>query len=284
VAGKLAIICGGGAFPTAVAEVVRKQGSDFVLFGIRGFAEPGAVERFPHEWIRLGQLGRLQRLLRQHGAGEVTFVGTIHRPRARDIRVDWATLAWLPRYLAAQKRGDNHLLSFLVTGFESEGITVRGVQEVAPQLLVPPGVLGRHRPGSEEEAEIRLGREVICALGRLDVGQAAVVVRGRVAAVEAAEGTEAMLARVAELRRSSRIRAGERTGVLVKAPKPGQERRVDLPAIGADTVRQAAAAGLAGIAVEARGTIVADAEALVRTADAAGLFVLGFEPAPGPPP
>jgi DUF1009 family protein len=274
----LAIMCGGGAFPGAVADAVQRGGGKVLLFAFREFADPAIVERYPHEWMYLGQAGRLDRLLRQYGVRELTFVGVVHRPRLRDIRIDWLTLRMLPRYLAAQRRGDNHLLSFIAGAFEEHGIRVRGVHEVAPEILIPSGVLGAHRPSAQETGEIDLGRAVIRALGPLDVGQAAVVVGGRVVAIEAAEGTGAMLERVAVLRAEGRVRAAPPAGVLVKAPKPGQDRRLDLPAIGAETAKQAAAAGLAGIAVEAGGTIVADANALVQAADAAGLFVLGFEP------
>jgi hypothetical protein len=279
VSGKVGIICGGGAFPAAVAEAVRRRGGEVLLLPIRGFAEAEIVERYPHEWIALIQLSRLLRVLERHGVREVTFVGTVHRPRLRDTRIDWAALAWLPRYLAAQRRGDNHLLSFIASGFESLGIGVRGAHEVAPEILVPAGVLGSRRPAPEALHDIRLARDAIRALGPLDVGQAAVAAGGRVIAIEAAEGTAAMLARVAALRAQGRLHGSARGGVLVKAPKPGQDRRMDLPAIGVDTIEQAAAAGLAGIAVEAGGSIVADANALVQAADRAGLFVLGFDAA-----
>ena len=274
----LAIVCGGGAFPAAVADAVGKRGRDFLLFAIRGFADPKIVGRYPHEWIYLGQIGRLERLVRRHGVREVTFVGTVFRPRLRDIRIDWRTLRYLPRYLRMQRGGDNRLLSFIARETEAGGVRVLGAHEVAPEILVPAGVLGRHRPSQANAAETALGRAVIGALGPFDVGQAVVVVNRRVVAIEAAEGTAAMLERVAAIRRSGRLHAEVRAGVLVKAPKPGQERRLDLPAIGADTVAQAAAAGLTGVAVEAGGSIVADANALVQAADAAGLFVLGFEP------
>ena len=275
--GPLAIVCGGGAFPAAVADAVQRRGRQVMLLALRGFADPETVERYPHQWIYLGAVGRFIRLMKERGCRDVVFVGTVHRPRLRDIRLDWTTIRWLPAYARVARQGDNHLLSNIGRFFEILGLRVRGIHEVAPELLVPPGVLGRSRPSSAEEAEIKLGRSAIQALGPLDVGQAAVVIGGRVIAIEAAEGTAAMLTRVAEIRRSGRVHAAARAGVLVKGPKPGQERRLDLPAIGVDTVKQAAAAGLAGIAVEAGGTIAADANALVRAADEAGLFLFAFE-------
>lgn len=276
--GPLAIVCGGGAFPAAVADAVQRRGREVFLFPLHGFADEASIQRYPHQWIYLGAIGRLLRLMKEHGCRDVVFVGAVHRPRLRDIRLDWMTIRWLPAYIHVARQGDNHLLSNVGRFFEYVGLRVHGVHEVAPELLLPAGVLGRRRPGAAEEAEIKLGRSAIHALGPLDVGQAAVAVGGRVVAIEAAEGTAAMLARVAEVRRSGRVIAAARAGVLVKGQKPGQDRRHDLPAIGLDTVKQAAAAGLAGIAVEAGGTLVPDANALVRAADEAGLFLFAFEP------
>jgi len=277
--GPLAIVCGGGAFPRAVADAVRRRGIPYVLFAVRGLTDPAAVDGHPHEWVHLGNFGRLERLRLQHGCNDIVSVGTVYRPRLRDIRLDWLTLKLLVRHYSVLQGGDNRVLSGFAGLFEQYGWRVHGVHEVAPEIQVPAGVLGRHRPDAPAERDIALARAVIAALGPHDVGQAAVAVKGYVVAVEAAEGTAAMLERVAELRRSGRVRAAG--GVLVKAPKPGQDRRLDLPAIGTETVAQAAAAGLNGIAVEAGGTITIDPNELIRAADEAGLFLFGFEPDTG---
>ena len=205
--GPLAIVCGGGAFPAAVAEAVRRRGREVLLFPLRGFADEAAIRGYPQQWIYLGAIGRFLRMVKQQGSRDVVFVGTVHRPRLRDIRLDWTTIRWLPAYVRVARQGDNHLLSNVARLFDHLGMRVRGVHEVAPELLVPPGVLGRHRPSETEESEIKLGRSALQALGPLDVGQAAVVIGGRVIAIEAAEGTAAMLARVAEVRRSGRVHA-----------------------------------------------------------------------------
>jgi DUF1009 family protein len=276
----LAVCCGGGAFPAAVADALERSRHPFVMLPIRGLAEPSEVERFPHEWVQLGAMGKFLAILKKRGCRELMFVGIVHRPALHEIRLDWTTIRVLPRYLRAQRGGDDTLLSEVARTFEAYGVRVRGIDEVAPEILVPRGVLGRHRPGATENAEIALGRRAIAALGALDIGQAVVAVGNRIVAVEAAEGTAAMLDRVGGLRRNGRLHDGR--GVLVKAAKPGQDRRIDLPAVGPDTVKQAAAAGLAGIAVEAGATIVADAGAVLRAADAGNIFVIGFEPGPHP--
>ncbi|HSI39784.1 MAG TPA: UDP-2,3-diacylglucosamine diphosphatase LpxI [Xanthobacteraceae bacterium] len=274
--GPLGIICGGGAFPLAVAEGARRRGRDVVLFPLRGFADAD-VSAWPHVWIPFAKVGRLIAELRRHGCRDIVFIGTLLRPRLRELRVDWQTLRALPRVLKLFRGGDDHLLSGLGRLFEEQGFRVLGAHEAAPEILVPPGLLGRHAPGAAQRADADRGAHALRTLGPLDIGQGVVVVNGHIVAVEAAEGTDLMLARVAELRRLGRIAAPPRTGVFVKLAKAGQDRRFDLPSLGPRTVQGVADAGLAGLAVEAGGVIVTDLPALVRAADAAGLFVLGIE-------
>jgi UDP-2,3-diacylglucosamine hydrolase len=276
-AGPVAIACGGGAFPLPLAEAVRASGREVLLFLIRGFADP-ALERFPHHWLALGQAGRLIRLMHQARSRELVFIGSLVRPRIWQIRFDLKSLALLPYLARLFRGGDNRLLSAIALYFGKQGIRVRGAHEVAPGLLMPEGVIGRRRPDADDEEDIAFGFSLVRTLGPFDVGQAAAIARKRVLAIEAAEGTSGLLANVAAMRLSGRLRLPKRAGVLVKAPKPNQDRRVDLPAIGAETIKEAAAAGLKGIAVEAGGCLVADANALVRAADAAGLFVVGIAP------
>jgi UDP-2,3-diacylglucosamine hydrolase len=245
-----------------------------VLLALRGFADP-AVERFPHEWMPFGAFGKSVALARKHGVRDLVVIGSVHRPRLKDFRLDWTTLRILPRLARLYRGGDDHLLSGVAKLLGELGFRLQSVADVAPELLVPAGILGAHRPSAEDEADIALGLDLLRALGPFDVGQAVAISARRVLAVEAAEGTAGMLRRLAKLRQSGRLKLAERAGVLVKAPKPGQSRRIDLPAIGAETVAQAAAAGLRGIAVEAGGTIVPDAAAMVRAADQAGLFLAG---------
>lgn len=273
--GPLGIVAGGGAFPAAVAEAVIAQGREVVLFLIRGFADP-ALECYEHRWFRLGSLGQVTQWARARGVRDVVMVGALTRPRLSDLGLDWTMVRLLPRIARLFRGGDNHLLSGVLGLVAEQGFHLVGAHEVAPRLLLPQGVLGAFAPSERDEADIARGLALIRTLGPFDVGQGVIVVNGLVAAVEAAEGTDQMLARYGEMRRSGRLRFPVRHGVLVKAPKPGQDRRVDLPSLGPATVERAAEAGLAGIAFEAGGAIVPDAEALVAAADAAGLFVAGI--------
>jgi DUF1009 family protein len=274
----LAIVCGGGAFPPAVARAAEAAGRRVVMFPLRGFA--GAdIEAWPHAWVHLGQFGRLTTELRRYGCRDVVFIGTVLRPRIRDLRLDLAGLRRLPRVFGMLRGGDNHLLSSVAQLFEEEGFRLLGAHEVAPGILAPAGSLAGVRPSADDSADIAVGQQALEALSPFDVGQAVVVINGHVVAVEAAEGTDLMLARCAELRTVGRLKTPPGRGVLVKLPKRGQDRRFDLPSLGPRTVEGVAKAGLAGIAVEAGGVIVTDTTELVRAADAAGVFLVGLPPA-----
>ena len=275
--GPLGIICGGGVAPAAVADVVVGSGRPVVMFPFRGLADPLQVERFPHEWIALGQFGRFKRLASRRGCRDFIWIGGLTRPRISQLRFDLETLPLLPALFRGFRGGDNHLLTTLGAFFERNGFRVLSVKDVAPQILAPVGVLTAQAPSDEDRADIDKGLELIATISRFDVGQAAIVARGHVLAVEGIEGTDGMLRHAADLRGKGRIRSDERTGVLVKMPKRGQDLRFDLPTIGPDTVAGVAAAGFGGIAVAAGQTIVVDIGRVIAEADRAGLFVVGVK-------
>jgi DUF1009 family protein len=203
------------------------------------------------------------------------LIGSVLRPPIWRIRPDLKTLQLLPRVFGLFRGGDNHLLVGIGKLFEDEGFRVVGAHEIAPEILMPEGLLGGLAPSDRDEVDITKGLSFLNATSPFDVGQAVIVADGRVLAVEAAEGTDEMLARIAELRRDGRIAAAAHRGVLVKAAKRGQDRRIDLPSIGPQTVELAARAGLAGIAVVAGSTLVAESECIASAADAKRLFVVG---------
>ncbi|MGH6749244.1 MAG: LpxI family protein [Methyloceanibacter sp.] len=272
--GPLGIIAGRGPLPCVVAEAAQARGLSLHIVAIRGEASD-AIERFPHTWIKLGEVGKLFGALESNGCRDLVIIGGVDRPDLANVKFDFGAIKNLPFILSLGKGGDDHVLSRIVSFLESKGYRVHGAEDVAPDLLASKGILGRKAPSARDRADIEMAFRVVSALGRLDVGQAAVVANGHVLAVEAAEGTDAMLARCAELRQSGRVHHQGPTGVLVKAPKPGQEDRVDLPTIGTETVRRAAAAGLAGIAVAAGQVLVAERTATIDAADRHGLFLVG---------
>lgn len=276
--GPLAIIAGGGSIPIAVAQAVERRGRRVVLFPVRGWADPEAVAKFTHYWLPLAQAGLFRRHARAEGCRDVVFVGTAMRPPLRDLRIDWLTLCLLPRIVRAYRGGDDHLISNVASIFEHYGFRIVAPHVVAPEILIPAGPVGSRMPSERDQADIARALALLAATGPFDMGQAAVVAGNHVLAIEAAEGTDAMLGRIAELRARGRVAAPKGTGVLVKAPKPQQDRRFDLPAIGPRTVEEAARAGLAGIAVVAGGAIIAEPAAVAIAADAAGIFVVGIDP------
>jgi DUF1009 family protein len=271
--GPLAIVCGGGSFPFAVADAVGKRGRRVVLFPLRGWAEPDRVAGYPHRWITLAKFGGFFGMMRAEGCRDVVFIGSLVRPSVWQLRFDLGTLRALPQILAAYRGGDNHLLSGVAGIFEQQGFRLVGAHEVAPEILVPEGVLSGRLPTEQEQADIKRGLVLLDAIGKFDIGQAAVIADNHVLAVEAVEGTDHMLARIAELR-GRKIRAAS-GGVLIKAPKPGQDRRFDLPSIGPQTIEGVARAGLAGIAVLASGAIIAEPQTVAAAADQRNVFVVG---------
>jgi DUF1009 family protein len=272
------LIAAGGAMPFAVADSLAAHGIRPVLFAIRGACDAARVERFRHHWIAVGQLGRATKLFREEGCRELMFIGSLVRPALSEIRFDLGTLRAIPQIWASFRGGDDHLLSGIGRIFEAQGFRMVGIRDVAPDLLMPEGNVTGAQPDERSLADIAKGREVLRALSPFDIGQAVVVIDGHVVGVEDIEGTDGLLARIARLREQGRIRVPAGRGVLVKAPKAGQDLRYDLPTVGPRTLEGAAGAKLAGIAVAAGNAIVAEPQAMIAAADKAGLFIMGMAP------
>lgn len=272
----LVILAGGGRFPFLVAEAALAAGRPVTVAALIGEADP-AIAALPHRWIGRGQVTTFFRLARAVGARDMVFIGAIRQRRLPTFaEIDFGgiwNLLWNWRLLM---RGDDGVLRRLARFFEANGLRVCGAAEIAPDLLVRAGAMGALAPAAADLADVALGLDAARALGRRDLGQAVIAADGRVVAEEDRRGTDAMVAAFG----APHSAAAARAGVLIKCPKPTQDRRLDMPAIGPDTVRTAAAAGLRGIAVEAGGTLVADRAEVVRLADALGLFVWGVAPSP----
>jgi DUF1009 family protein len=268
--GKLGVLAGGGVLPALVVAAARAQGRDAFVVAFEGQTDAETVRDVEHVWVRLGQAAEVFARLRAAAVVDVCMIGPMRRPTMAELRPDWRATQALAR-IGMRAFGDDGLLSGVVREFEGEGFRVVGAHEVLGALLSRPGPYSRVTPSAEDRIDVARGIEVVRALGAVDVGQAAIVERGIVLGVEAIEGTDALIARCAALRRE---RMG---GVLVKMAKPRQERRVDLPTIGTRTVEAVAQAGFAGIAIEAGRSLVVTAEAVRAAADAHGLFVVGVE-------
>ena len=268
----LGILAGGGPLPGQVAAAAQAAGRRVFMVGLEGCADPAVLAPWPHEVIRITHPSRILAALRAFGAQDLVLIGPVRRPSLLGHRPDAEGARILARIGRAAFGGDDGLLGAVVKVLGEEGFRVIGAHDVLREALGPAGVLTRTGPDALAMADIRRAVAVARALGAVDVGQGCVVQQGMVLALEAAEGTDAMLARCAPLARPGP------GGVLVKLLKPGQERRADLPTIGPQTIRNAAAAGLRGVAFEAGSTILAEHAATVAAADAAGLFLLGLDP------
>ncbi len=268
----LGILAGGGPFPGRVAAAAAAAGRRVFIVALRGFAEPDVVAPFPHAELRMGAAGEILAALRRAGCQDLVLVGPVKRPSVFDLRPDAEGAKILARIGRAAFSGDDGLLAAVVRVLGEEGFRVLGAHEILTEAVGPHGTMGNVAPDAEALADIARAVDVVRALGRLDVGQGCVVQQQVVLAVEAVEGTDAMLARAATLALPGP------GGVLVKLVKPGQDRRADLPTIGPATLRAAAASGLRGVAFEAGGTLLTDRAACVAEADASGLFLIGIDP------
>lgn len=276
-AGPVGLIAGGGMMPLRVADAAVKSGRGVQAVLVEGFADPAQWQAFPHEVVRIGAIGRMLAVLRKAGAKQLVLAGKVTRPSILSLRLDGEGVRLLAKLgRAALFAGDDGLLNGILRVLREEGFEPLGAQHILAELLVEPGLLAGPAPDEVAEADIVRGIAVCRALGAADVGQACVVQQGLVLGVEGIEGTDALLARCAGLQRDGV------PGILVKLVKPRQNVRVDLPVIGPDTVRNAAAAGLRGIAIEGRrgnaGTILLDREATIAEAAARGLFLAAIRP------
>ena len=269
--GPLGIIAGSGGLPGHLIDSCRSAGREVFVIALDGDADPATVDAVPHAWCRIGAAGKALDLLHGHGVRDLVLAGGVRRPTLAALRPDWRAAKFLAR-VGYHALGIDGLLKAIVKELEREGFRVIGAEELLAEAGLPEGPLGNHSPDADAQQDIALGMRVARAIGALDIGQAVVVQQGLVLGVEAIEGTDALLRRCAGLRRDGP------GGVLVKAEKPGQERRADRPVIGPQTVTLAAEAGLSGIAAEAGATLVLDRAELVRCADAAGIFVVGVRP------
>ena len=259
---KLGLIAGGGALPVELAAHCEVAGRPFAVMRLRSFADP-VLTRYPGAEVGLGEFGKVFKALKAHGCEVVCFAGTVARPDFAALIPDLRGVAVVPALIKAARQGDDALLRRVLLEFEKEGFAIEGAHEVVGEMTLPLGPLGTHAPRPQDASDIERALLVAREIGKLDVGQGAVVCEGLVLAVEAQEGTDAMLRRVAELPQAIRGSAEQRRGVLAKAPKPIQETKVDLPTIGVATLQRAARAGLAGVVGEAGRLLVLDREAVI---------------------
>jgi len=256
----LALIAGQGGLPAAI---VGAAPGPVLVCELQGFAPEGLT---PDIRFRIEHLGSLIADLTARGVEEVCFAGAIRRPLVEPGQIDAATAPLVPRLVQAIGAGDDAALRAVIGIFEEAGLRVRAAHEIAPALLPPEGVPTQATPDDTARADAARGAQIVAAMGAADVGQSCAVQKGQALAIEGVYGTDWML-------ESLRARPDAPGGLLYKAPKPGQDRRADLPMIGPGTVAGAHAAGLAGIAIEAGGVMVLERARVIAECDRLGLFL-----------
>jgi UDP-2,3-diacylglucosamine hydrolase len=268
--GRVGILAGTGRLPEIIASELAKQGASPFVLALT--PETGSwVKAYQNELVPVTSLSRLVRTLKSASVKTVVLAGGIRvRPSLLSFHLDWMTIRQFPRLVRALLKGDDGLLRTAVAWLGEQGLTVVGAHQLVPSLLAPERVLTLLTPDDDDQADIQAAVAEAIRLGSADIGQAAVARVGLVIASENREGTQAMLHALAR-----KADGFHRSGVLAKFSKPGQELRADMPAIGPDTVEQAAAAGLAGIVVEADRSLILDRELVVTRANALGIFVAG---------
>ncbi len=264
---KLGILAGGGNLPNLIVEACRQINRDVFVIAFEGQAGADAVANVPHAWVRLGAAGKALELLRGVSVDELVLAGPISRPTMASLRPDAKALEFFAK-LGTKAIGDDGLLRAVIATLEAEGFKVASPVDILDDLQVAEGVLGAVDPDDDAMSDVSRGIEILRALSPVDIGQAVVVQESLVLGVEAVEGTDALIERCGLLKR-------EGPGpVLVKTRKQGQDTRVDLPTIGAATMKKAAVAGFRGVAIEAEATLVLERERVIDAGDEAKMFIL----------
>ena len=267
---KLGIVAGNGSLPMALIKECQKQNRPFCVLALKGHANPDLIPAdVSVKWIRLGAVGQGFAEMKKQGVGEIVLIGGVRRPSLKELCPDLRGLKFFAK-IGIKALGDDGLLRAVIKEIESEGFKVVGIDDIMPSLLAPKGVLGSIQPNEADTSDMKRGFEVAKLLGKADVGQAVIVQQGLVLSVEGIEGTAQLIKRTKELKRS-----GD-GGVLVKVSKPQQERRVDLPTIGPNTIQDIKDAGFKGIAIEANSVLIAECEQTIKLADKLGIFIVGI--------
>ena len=266
----LGLIAGGGMMPVEIIRHCNKHNRPIFVVGLEPFADEVQLSEAPHIFAKIGEAGKILKAFGENNVHDIVFAGGIKRPSFKELIPDWEGMKILAK-LAMKKMSDDNLFRVLIDEVESRGFKIVGIEEVVPEMLFQEGVYGKVKPSKDDMNDIERGWTVAKAIGAVDVGQAVVVQEGLVLAMEAIEGTDQMLARAASLRKDGK------KPIMVKVLKPGQDMRVDLPAIGLQTIDLFIKHNIGGIAVEAGGILLIEKDAVIKKADENGIFIIGLK-------
>ena len=265
---KLGIIAGGGSLPAYLISICKDKGIEPFIIGFEGQTDAALMNGHKHQWMEFGAVGKIISFFKSNGVTDLVMIGGVKRPPLTEIKPDLKAVKILSR-IGLRALGDNNLLSVLKGELESEGFTLHGIQDFCDGLLVEEGTLGRFKPKDDDWVDIEFGLKVSQEIGALDIGQSVIVQNSMIVGVEAVEGTDALIDRCAALQQKGR------GGILVKTRKPQQDKALDMPTIGVQTIMNAHKAGLAGIVLHADNVIGVDIKTVAKYADKYKLFVIG---------
>lgn len=266
---KLGIIAGGGSLPAKLISSCQDKNLEPFIIGFEGQTSADIMGGHNHSWVGLGSVGKIIKYFKSNGVTDLVLIGSIKRPSFSKMKLDFRAVKMLAS-MALKSMGDNQVLDRIKTELVLEGFTLHGIQEFCDEVIVGEGLLGVASPTAEDSSNIELGIKASQLIGVMDIGQSVIVQNGMVVGVEAVEGTDALIERCTLL-----LQKGGR-GILVKSCKPQQDKNLDLPTIGENTVINAYKAGLCGIAVHANNVIITDLDAVVKLADKHGIFIIGI--------
>ena len=256
--------------PVEIIKHCNSTGREIFVVGVEPFAKEDELKDAPHIFAKIGEAGKILNAMTKNGVRDIVLAGGIKRPSFKELIPDWKGAKMMAK-LAIKKMSDDDMFRAIIDEIESNGFKIVGIEEVVPQMLFSEGIYGKVKPSAADMDDIQRGVTVAKALGAVDVGQAVVVQEGMVLAVEAIEGTDMMLSRAYTVKKKGKA------PVMVKVLKPGQDLRVDLPAIGLQTIEQLKKYEIKGIAVEAGGILLIEREAVIKMADEAGIFITGIK-------
>ncbi|PCJ99739.1 MAG: UDP-2,3-diacylglucosamine pyrophosphatase [Zetaproteobacteria bacterium] len=265
---KLGIIAGGGNLPSYLLSICNDKGIEPFIIGFDGQTGVDIMEDNHHQWVGFGEAGKIISFFKSNGVKDLVLIGGVKRPSFSEIKPDFKAVKILSR-IGFRALGDNDLLSALKTELEKEGFILRGVQDFCDGLLIEEGTVGRYKPEPDDAVSIEFGLKVSQEIGALDIGQSVIVQNAMIVGVEAVEGTDALIARCSDLQQNGR------GGILVKTRKPQQDKMLDMPTIGPQTIINAHNAGLAGIVLHAGNVIIVDIKTVANYADKYKIFVVG---------
>lgn len=266
----IGILAGGGNVPKHVADAIIASGKEVFVVGFEGQTDLSIISNYNHQLVKLGSVGKLVKILREHNVQDIVFIGSIERPSLKNLSLDLKGMEFLTK-VGMEAMGDDSLLRAVRRFLETEGFKMRGAHYFAPDLLTPDTLLTNKSLSKEDLVDIEYGIKLSQVLGQHDIGQAVVVQQGMVLAVEAIEGTDRLISRVGSLKRKGK------GPVLVKSCKPGQDMDMDLPTAGLHTLKLLQENSFTGLALHAEHSLLLDREAVVDYANQHKMFVTGVQ-------